>query len=1131
MGDRIAGGSDGSPDGLPVRALLLSLGLALIPAIETEAQESVANCSPAVARVVAIQGSVELQRAAGGRWLRLTRLDTALCAGDRLRTGTLSRAGLFVQPETMVRVNQNSVITIIQSADEISVEFFDADPAAHADNAMSCGAGYFITRFPKKFNVRTPHMNAAVEGTEFAVESSCDATTLTVLEGKVASETVSTGERRLVEAGQRIANGAAGPGPIVAVVKPEDAVQWVIRYPPISDRPESAAIPSAESCAALVASDQAKCLANRAEGVLGSGSVDEALGAIDAAIEADDSSSDAHALRAVIQIARNDKAGALESADRATSVGAENYRAWLARSYVQQANFELEAALDSAKRAQSLKPESSLAHARVAELLLSLGDTRAAKAAADAAVASNSNESDAHAVLGFVHLALIDIRAAQAEFQSAIERDSFSALPRLGLGLAMIRDGNLVRGREQIEIAVALDPTNSLYRSYIGKAYYEENSSERNVLARTQLRVAKELDDQDPTPYFYEAILDESTNQPVAAIDALKESIQKNDNRAVYRSRLQLDDDVAARSASLSGIYGKLGFDKLAIFESAKAIAENPDNYSAHNLLAAAYANLPRHDIARVSEVLQAQIRQPASHASTPPVLGVDNLTILRATGPTQLGVNEFNQLFNSDGVRFEFDGLTGERGTLGDQAQLSLLSGKWAATLGQVHYETDGFLENDAAEKDIYSVLVQRQIGPGSSIQLDARRSELQSEETFFRFDPERQLPVTISDDGYSYRLSGHVSTLRTGDWVWTAAYEDPFRLVEFSGFNFNIADTDSDTYTVEIQNLRHWGTVQTVGGVGYIEDDNFSWIEDVAFRTNAAIAYFYGKWLTGSGKLTVDAGLSADWYLHQADGYNNSVSRDRLNPKFALTWRVRPYSTLRLAAFSTVRRPFVASQTIEPTQVAGFNQYFSGFEDAYGDVEGTISSRAALALDHSFSEVLKAGLEFAKRQLDVPSLNLDRDFSWRESTGYGYVYRTFPSVGQTSWSAVLTAEAEFETIDRPQALPGSEGIVDLEMIMIPLGVRFFHGGGLTLRMQGSFVEQSGTFATGAAAPRIEADDSAWILNAAIDYQFPKRRGVVTLGVLNIGDEFIDLVETDVFNPRVATRRLAFLRIKFTFD
>jgi Tfp pilus assembly protein PilF len=1073
------------------------------PAIAQE----VPACAPAIARVVSLQGDVQVQRGGAGSWSSVRRLDTTVCANDRLRVASLSRAVLFVQPETLVRLDQSTTISLRQTAEETHVEVHADELATGSQVSQCCGAVYLITRFPKKFKVTTPHMNAAVEGTEFMVEASREESKLTVIEGAVSSESLATGDKTLVSAGHSVASGPGGASAIATVVKPQDAVQWVLRYPPISDGSN----------------------ASRAEELLRAGSIDEALSEIDSVLSGDPNNSDAQALRAIIQVAKNDKAAALASAVSATTANSANYRAWLAMSYGQQANFNLEEALESSLKAASLQPESALAHSRVAELHLSLGDLRRAEEAARAAVASNPAESHAHSILGFVQLAQIDTASARMEFQAAIDRDSFSGLPRLGLGLALIRDGKLVKGREQIEIAVALDPSNSLLRSYVGKAYYEENTRARNELAQTQFGLAKDLDDRDPTPYFYEAILQQSMNRPVASIESLGASIEMNDNRAVYRSRLQLDDDIAARSASLSALYGELGFGKLAILESTKAIAENPGNYSAHNLLAASYANLPRHDIARVSEVLQAQIRQPVSYSSSPPALGIDNLTILRETGPTQLGVNEFNELFTRDGVRFDIDALAGSRDTFGDQAQIGALAGKWSATVGQLHYETDGFVDNEAADKDIYTLLVQRQIGWNSSIQLDVRRNDFTIEETFFRFNPDGGIPVTISENGNSYRMSGQFGTQNTGDWIWTTAYEDPFRLVECCG-GIKITDVDSDTYTAEVQNTSHWGAIRAVSGFGYIEKDNFSALERIAFRTNAANAYVYGQWTSTDSRFRVDAGLAADWYLRQHSDVTNSVSRERVSPKVALTWLIRPNSTLRLAAFSAVRRPFVASQTIEPTQVAGFNQYFSGFEDLYGDVEGTISDRIALAFDHSFSEELKAGLEVARRQLDVPSINLDRDFSWRESTGYAYLYKTVPHIRRDGWSAVVTAEGEFETIDRPQSLTGSEGIVDLETIRLPLGVRFFHGGGITIRVQGTHVRQSGTFAAGATSTRISMDDSAWIADAAIDYQLPRRRGIVTLGVLNIGDEFIDLVESDVFNPRVATRRFAFLRVKLNY-
>jgi tetratricopeptide (TPR) repeat protein len=448
MGERLTVRLDGSCCGLLVAFALLAL--TLIPVEQAAGQEMAATCSPGIGRIIALQGNVTIERADQKGWVAVKELDTSLCANDRIRTDAQSRAVVTLQPATMIRVDQNTIIRLKQSNDEIEVEFFGARSAESTNNAQPGGGGYFITRFPKKFRVTTPHMNAAVEGTEFMVQISPQATRLTVLDGKVSSQSVATGKTQLVTAGQSVSSGAAAAGTIETVVRPQDAVQWVLRYPPISDPTDTGGI-------------------LRAEQLLRTGSVDEALALIDAELVANPSSSDAHALRSVIQVGKNDKAAAFEAAKRATELGVENYRAWLALSYAEQARFDLDAALESARRAKELRGDSALAHSRVSELLLSLGDTRGAEQAAHAAVAANPAESHAHSMLGFVHLAQVDTPAARADFEAAISRDSFNSLPRLGLGLAMIRDGELVSGREQIEIAVALDPSNSLLRSYVGK--------------------------------------------------------------------------------------------------------------------------------------------------------------------------------------------------------------------------------------------------------------------------------------------------------------------------------------------------------------------------------------------------------------------------------------------------------------------------------------------------------------------------------------------------------------------------------------------------------------------------------------------------------------------------------------
>jgi Tfp pilus assembly protein PilF len=1134
MGDRGDIASRGSVRRLLVRLLVLGAISALAGGSRAFAQDSLPDCAPAVARLVSLQGQVEVQRAASTSWIAVRRLGAELCAGDRLRTDALSRAALYLQPETVVRLDQNTAIRFNQSTDEIEVEFFAAELAAELRDTQPRGAGYFITRFPKKFKVKTPHMNAAVEGTEFLVELSGDATRLTVLEGKVSSESTATRERQLVAAGQSIQSGAAGAGVIAAVVKPQDAVQWVIRYPPISDGQGATGVADAAACAAGPESAQSACLAARAEVLLSAGAVDDALDSIDAAIKRDPGNSDAQALRAVIQVAKNDEAAALASAGNATAAGAGNYRAWIAQSYAQQASFDLEAALASARTGQQLRPASALAQARVAELYLSLGDLGRAEEAARSAIAANPAQSHGHSILGFVHLAKIDTASALADFDAAIERDSFSAMPRLGRGLALIRDGDLDSGREQLEIAVALDPTNSLLRSYMGKAYYEENSGPRDLLAATQFGQARSLDPNDPTPAFYESILRMSQNQPVAALGDLQESIAKNDNRAVYRSRLQLDDDVAARTANLSGLFGELGFQKLAALKAATAIDEYPGNHSAHRLLASAYADQPRHDIARVSEVLQSQIRQPVSNASASPLLSVDNLGILRGTGPSQLGLNEFNELFVSDGLRMDFDGVAGERGTWGDQFQLRALHGSWSAAIGQLHYETDGFVDNDAAEKDLYDVQVQKQLRWNSSIQLDVKRTEFSIDDNFFSFDPDLELPVTISETSDAYRLSGHHLTSAGSDWIWTAAYEDRYRLVESIPFDFSITDTDAVTYAAEIQHTKDWGAARTVAGVGYADEDDDFLIEQTGGRSRAANAYVYGHWESPDGKFRAIAGIAADWYRRSNVGSAPGISRERASPKLALTWMPRATSTLRLAAFSAMRRPMIASQTVEPTQLAGFNQYFSGFEQLYGDREATISDRIALAYDQAMPGGFFGGVEISRRDLSVPALDLDRDVSWDESAGRGYLYKTVSSLGRSGLparlSAVATLDVEYESIERPQLLPGSEGILELDTTRVPVGFRVFDDRGVSFRIGATYVRQDGRFSVGDGSPVFERDDEAWILDAAVDFKLPRRHGLVTVGVLNAGDDFIDLVEADVFNPRFASRRMAYFKVRISY-
>jgi len=178
-------------------------------------------------------------------------------------------------------------------------------------------------------------------------------------------------------------------------------------------------------------------------------------------------------------------------------------------------------------------------------------------------------------VLGFAYLMQVMTTDSKVAFEKAIELDQAAPLPRLGLGLAKIREGDLKEGGREIEIAASLDPNNSLIRSYLGKVYYEEK---RGKIDGEEYAIAKELDPKDPTPWFYDAIAKQTTNRPVEALRDFEKAKELNDNRAVYRSKLLLDSDLAARSAATARIYNDLGFGQLGLVEGYNAVNADPTN-------------------------------------------------------------------------------------------------------------------------------------------------------------------------------------------------------------------------------------------------------------------------------------------------------------------------------------------------------------------------------------------------------------------------------------------------------------------------------------------------------------------------------------------------------------------------
>jgi len=1125
--------------------LLLATLVALIA--RPVASPAAAPCDPPIAKMVSVQGNVEVRRA-GQPQSQPARLNDTYCPGDRIQVGEKSRADVSLVNQPLLRLDQNTVITLAGLKDE---------RASIIDLAR--GALHFFSRLPRNLEVNTAFVNAGVEGTEGVVEVEADRATITIFEGKVLAANA-VGSLALADGQSAVAE--RGRAPVLrTVVRPRDAVQWALYYPPVAYfRPEDfqGGQPwqgmARNSVDAYMKGDyqrafealkgapaditEPRFFAYRASLLLGVGRVDEAGPDLDRALKLNPNYSDALALQSIIAVVQNDKERALGLAQKAVSADAKSATALTALSYAQQANFNLEDARSSLQQAVQVDPNNALAWARLAELHMSFANLDEALEAAQKAVSLNPSLSRTQMVLGFAYLLRVNTGEAKSAFTKAIEFDQADSLSRLGLGLAKIRDGDLEEGRKEIEVAASLDPNNALVRSYLGKAYYEEKRSEA---AERDYATAKQLDPKDPTPYFYDAIQKQTTNRPVEALQDMEKAIELNDNRAVYRSQLQLDSDLAARSASSARIYSDLGFQQLALVEGWKSVNTDPTNFSAHRFLADSYSILPRHEIARVSELLQSQLLQPINMTPIQPRLAEANLFLVSAGGPGALSFNEFNNVFNRDGWSVQTSGMAGENGTYSGEAVVSGIYKKASFSIGGFHFQTDGFRKNNDQRDNIANAFLQLELTPSTSIQFEYRHRDTKRGELQLRFAPDDFRPnFTEKNELESVRLGMRHAFTPSSTLLGSFMYQHAIRTQEdfpdpiFRRFNLDGRDK---AFSGEVQHLFRTTYVNVVSGVGHFNirsrDDilaEFAFLLDpdlppLIAETRTPVdrdvqhtnVYLY-SYIPLPKNVLFTIGASGDFFDTDIPGMK---SEKQFNPKFGITWNPFANTTVRGAVFRTLKRTLVTNQTLEPTQVAGFNQFFD-------DQNATKAWRYGGAVDQKFSKSVYGGVEYTFRDQKVPFV-ASSDFGpdatevdWKEKLLRAYLFWT-----PHEWFALSTAY-EWERLRRDELF--ADGAKHVRTHRVPLGVNFFHPSGLSASLKATYIDQSGVFERLGGTSFQPGNDNFWTVDAAINYRLPKRYGFITVGATNLFDKKFKYFDTDRgsvnLNPRAMPDRVFFGRL-----
>jgi tetratricopeptide (TPR) repeat protein len=1134
-----------------VRRSFIALGLLgafVLPVPAGNAQpapaQAQASCSPPPAKAVSVQGTVEARRAGASQW-QPVKLNDTFCAGDAIRVGDKSRADVALLNQSVLRINANSAITVEAPKEERTGVI-----------ALVQGAAHFFARGPRSLEVQTPFTIAGVRGTEFYIGLESDQALMTVFEGTVVAQNAA-GSLSLTDGQSAVA--ASGKAPVLTVVaKPRDAVQWALYYPPvIYFRPDEFPAGSdwrgavRRSSDAYMAGDlrqafepmqsvppdvsDARFFAYRAHLLLAVGRVDDARADIARAQKIAPNDANALALQSIIAVVQGDKAGARDAAQRAVAAAPNSATAHIALSYAQQAAFDLPGARASLQKAVELDPQNALAFARLAEIESSFGESGRALAAARRATELQPNLSRTQTVLGFAYLTQIRTDEARGAFERAITLDQGDPLPRLGLGLAKIRDGNLDEGSRDIEVAASLDSSNAIVRSYLGKAYYEEKLYPRD---EREYKVAKQLDPNDPTPWFYDAIEKQTTNRPVEALQDIEKAIELNDNRAIYRSRLLLDSDLAARSASLARIYSDLGFQELALVEGWKSVNTDPSNFSAHRFLADSYAVLPRHEIARVSELLQSQMLQPLNSTPIQPQLAESNLFLISSGGPGVASFNEFNPLFSRNGANVQAGGLVGNNGTSAAEAIVSGIYKNFSYSFGGFTYRTDGFRENADQKDDIANLFLQYEFSPQTSAQFEYRYRHTTTGDLQLNFFADDVLPnLRNRAETENYRLGlRHMFSPGSVLLVSLAhqSRDTHARDVTPDVLSVDIREPNLRGNGAEIQHLWRAAAFNLTSGIGYF-DINREQITDLTFeppldflsssdRANLDAkhtnVYVY-SYINTVPNVTFTLGASGDFF--RTPNTTSSESKNQFNPKFGVTWNVLPRTTVRAAAFRTFKRTLLTNQTLEPTQVAGFNQFFD-------DQESTDAWVYGAAVDHKFTRTVFGGLEYTRRDLDVPIpvLNAETGESflarrdWSEDVARAYLFWT-----PHPWWA-LSAEYRYERFVRTE--DSSFGFKDETTHRVPLGLRFFHPSGFSFGFTGTYYHQDGDFQARGTACCVAGTSSFWIADAGLSYRLPKRYGFVTIGATNLFDKQFLFQETDFNNFTIQPARSYFARLTLAF-
>jgi hypothetical protein len=729
-------------------------------------------------------------------------------------------------------------------------------------------------------------------------------------------------------------------------------------------------------------------------------------------------------------------------------------------------------------------------------------------------------------VLGFAQLRRFDGAQARIAFQQAIALAPEAPLPRVGLAITETRDGNVVEGRRQLEIAVANDPTSSLARSYMAKLYDLEG---RYGLGARQLALANDFDPDDPTPVLYSAYQSLWANRPVEALSSLQQADERNGGPA-FRSRLLLDDDLATRNAGRGKLYTTLGFERMALADAWQAVAAQPSDFAAHRLLADAYSNDANEDIARVSELLVSQLLQPINLTPIKPQLGRPTGFVTRALAPSDRAFNEFGPLVTKSGERIEVSALGGSMETFAGDVSVAGLHDEFSYSVGLYRFKTDGFRPNNDLDEKLANAFFQYRPNQRTGFQAELRSARSEQGFVLRHFDPGYfDTELRQHEDADSLRLGARRDLNDNHTLLVSAIYQDVSGDA-LRGSSISIYDTHRG-YSLDTQVISRSERRQIQSGLSYARSsistearilvpgiaDIFNDIEGHQTLLNL---YSYAH-LSPTARLEITVGVSADKISDAL------FDEQELDPKLGVSWHPTQHTTLRVGAFKSLFTSLTTSRhnpqpRLEPAQLAGFSQLTFG-----GAADHTVVR--AIGLDHAFSDRLFVGIDAVNRDVDRTIVFPFEPVVRTDVASIGGRTRT----AHLNWAPTdrLALSSRYERGRYTSTLPELLGYSEMRLERLPVELRYFARAGLTAGFRATHVDEKGLFTQAQPPDVAPGQDRFWVFDALLGYRLPNRRGILSLNADNLLDDRFRFQDSDPENMSIVPERVISLRFTLAFD